>query len=392
MLTLAFFNVYLYEESEQHARRWLELIEAEAGPGHPRTHDARIRLARALRQQDRLREAEGVIRAVVDERPAGASDAVSLSARAVLGDVISAAGRYEEAEALLRDLINDAERAFGRFDHVTVRPVTLLARTLDNRSMHGGVDEQTAQALLAEAIELLQRVIADEQRTEVRLYDGIHARTRLADCYARQQRFDDAAAAAADAHETATARLGPEHPLSLAVESRLVNALSMAGRREEAGALMMRLIERRRRIEGDSTAVIVAMADSLPLLDAAGEWERALEYAEILAERFAAGGAHDDFAVQCRIWLPYLHTRLGDLSRAGPAIDELIAMEDDLTDRHKAGLYYAHGMWWMRQGATDRARARFEQALDHCGDAPHDWPKRDAVLEAMASVSAEGEP
>ncbi len=391
LLAAAFYNITLAGETEHHARRWLEVVETNARAGDRDTRQPRTWIAMALVAQSRLGEAQDIVQSVVNDSRNRMNDTASLQARTLLGEIWGARGQHQEAETLLRAVTKDAEASHGRYHRLTVRAVGLLARTLDDRAIHGRDNPDVKESLTAEALELYQRVIEDEQRAQVKLYDGIHARMRLSDHYRLKGRFDDAAAMAAESLALTEDRLGLDHPMVAELAARLGAALYSAGRPKDAAVHRIRAVSIQRAKDPDSIMTVVAMADSLHVLDAAGEWETALEYAEILVEKFGADTAHGDFGLECRLWLPYLHTRLGQLDEASPLFDDLLAQEGDLADGHRARLHYGRGVWCALQGEPAAARGHFETALATGGTEPHHWPTREAVIHEMEALDAHGD-
>jgi len=389
LLAAAFFNISSHEESERHARRWLELIEAEFGPHHPETREPRTWIAMSLRERNRLQAAEEIARSVVEDSSEPTNDAAAIRARTVLGDIQAVRGRYDEAVAILRAVIADAEAAYGRLNQITIRPVLLLARTLDNRAIHGLDDAETRATLSAEAASLFTRVIDDERQADIRLYDGIHARMRLSDIHVREGRSGEAVLLATEALQLTEKRLGEAHPQAAVCALALSRALYSAGRPNDAATHVLRAVSLQRSDRGDSFAAIISMADSIHILDAARDWETALEYAQVLAERFGSDPAHGNFGVECRIWLPYLYTRLGQLHEAAPMFDELFAIESNMDDLRRARLHFARGVWCERRGDKDQARHHYGVALETCGNEPHHWPPRSTILTAQRGLDEE---
>jgi tetratricopeptide (TPR) repeat protein len=186
-------------------------------------------------------------------------------------------------------------------------------------------------------------------------------------------------------------RLGPDHVMVAEIASRLGTALYSAGHPKDAAPHRIRAVSIQWALDADSIMTSATMADSLHILDAAGEWATALEYAQALVQRFGADTAHGDFGLECRIWLPYLYTRVGELEKAGPLLDELMAAEGEMDDLQRARLHYAKGVWCQQRGEPEQARSHLGAALKERGDKPNHWPPPSMIREAIDSLGTPDE-
>jgi tetratricopeptide (TPR) repeat protein len=304
----------------------------------------------------------------------------------MIGVMLTKRREYAEAEALLRPALEEAEVALGRLDAATIQLAFALGSVFETRAVHGGESAQAMATLRADAARLYRRVIDDEDQLGIVSFSGLHARFDLVQQALQMENFEEAAALAGDTLSLTEDRLGPDHPMVSDSARRLATALYGLGRPREAAPHMIRAVSIQRRRQADSIMTLVSMADSLHVLDAAGEWAVALEYAQFLVQRFGADTAHGQFSIECQIWLPYLMTRLGRPDEAKPLLDVQMAAEAEMDDLRRARLHYAQGVWCKEMGEADQARLHFETALAMCGDELHHWPPRAVVRDAIASL------
>ncbi len=386
LLAVAFLNIAYFDEAAHHAERWRSEVEARFGSGHVATHRPRIVLAKVLRGRMRLEESEALVRAVVDALDPRAHDAVAIDARLTLGNLLMLRGSYEEAERLLRDVLDEVESEHGPLHPLTVRSRNFLGRTLDNRAMHGGGEPSSNESLRREAAALFRQVVDDEHEAGRVSHDGLDALTSLS-AYARAAgRYDEAAAYAREGMELAEPRLGSDHPIMAAFRRRLGRALFGSGQVEEAARHMKDAVAWARDTQRNRLRTSVTMAMAFPILDAAGEWETCLEYAEYIVAQYA-DSAHQGTGFEARIWLPYLHTRLGALEKAAALFEPLLEIEAGLDDQHRARLHYARGIWFMRQDDPETARGHLELAYELCDDQLFRWPDRRAIGTALEGLT-----
>jgi serine/threonine protein kinase len=130
-------------EAEPLARENLDAAIRVWGPNHPRRWNAEGLHAQALYLQGRFKEAEQLSREVLDNqrRLEGSED------RAVLGLVLRGAGRWDEAEAALRDAVKTRSRDWGPEHPMTLHPLCFLGTVLQASGQRAEAGQVLRQAL-----------------------------------------------------------------------------------------------------------------------------------------------------------------------------------------------------------------------------------------------------
>ena len=379
-------NCGYLNDSEHHARRWLEEVEAARGSGHRDTRRPRVALARTVRGLMRLEESELLVRGVLDEVDMDVRDPVALDASLLLGDLLAGKGEYDEAEAILRRTLLQVEDAFGPLDRLTLSSRYFLGRTADTRALVGNDEPDVRSAYRAEAAELFRQVVDGERQTGLQTAHGLYARGRLSDQACEAGRYEEAEAFAREGMALAEVQLGNAHPTTMELRVSLAGALFGMGHYQEAAAQIIRAVTWARNTERNEIQTAVNMVTAMPLLDAAGEWETALDYSQHLADRFGSDISGGGLGPEPHIWLPYLHTRVGAPEKASPLFEVLFAHEDEMNDRDRARLHYARGIWCVARNEPEHAPRDLELALELCDDAPFVWPSRRSINEALEGL------
>ncbi len=187
-----------FEEAAGHFTAAAEGSRKHYGPEHPRVLQAQLSVGRAYRYMGRLEDAAAIAAEVRTTaiRVRGEDSLIALNATQVLCLSWHDLKRYDEAQALWRDLIEKQRRVFGPSHHKTIDSMYNLASSL-------ALDESRR----AEALALFEQVLELRRQT-----------------------------------------LGPEHPRTLQTLNGLARMYELQGRLEEAQAMMAQTIEVGRRV------------------------------------------------------------------------------------------------------------------------------------------------
>jgi eukaryotic-like serine/threonine-protein kinase len=205
--------------------RGTQLFEAQLGPDHPKTLDARHSLAEAYYVAGRTAQAIPLLEATLKARESqlGPDHNDTLISRASLARDYDAIGRTAEAARLNEATLTAGEARLGP-DHPFVSAI----------HSNQGVAHMSA-GRLAESIRLLEATL---KTCETRLGPDnpatLTVRASLASAYEAGGRASEAITlleATLAARET---KLGPDHPKTLSTRSSLANAYRSSGRTAEA--------------------------------------------------------------------------------------------------------------------------------------------------------------
>ena len=150
----------------------------------------------------------------------------TLTVRNNLGQLWEYVGKYEEAEAELRDVLEIRLQVLGP-DHFSVAETcNNLASVVHQR---GRIDE--AEILYRQALEiLLKNVEPDHMHV-------LATRNNLAHIYSSRGTYDLAAEMYAEVVDSLVAAYGPDHPNTFRARNNLASACQNAGRLEDAAAI-----------------------------------------------------------------------------------------------------------------------------------------------------------
>lgn len=309
---------------------------------------------------------------------------------------LSAGGRFEPAEELLRELLRQSEGGppFRRAEVLWLLGLVLLAqdrddesfRTLD-RARHAafaiGYDPLVCHAAVYQAKLAANVYLApDASARELAFVTACTARTStaspllLADVYEAQGLLAQAAGKpqdAADAHREALAlrqeHLGREDlEVSKSIHN-LANALQLLGSSDEARALLVETLELRERLLGaDHPGVADVLSDLADLQYDAGEHQAARESIErVIAIYRRAHGDQSPLLAMSHLHLARLDLDQGALDAAEDHLEQarrLQRLDHDLHPAHpdRALLLQAEGVLHVRREDFHRALSAFERA------------------------------
>ena len=189
----------------------------------------------------------------------------TLAAEELLGWELYRAGRYADAEKVLRQVIDDSRRELGPTSPATLAGMEDLGSTLDEEGRY-----LEAEKLEREAMDMERRTVGPEHPRTLRAIGN------LADVMRREGQFAEAEKLDREELDVERRIHGPEHPLTLIVMHNLGDVLSDQGRPAEAEKLHREELDIERRVLGpDHPGTADAMNDLANDLSDEGRYQEA---------------------------------------------------------------------------------------------------------------------
>ncbi|MCE9635326.1 MAG: serine/threonine-protein kinase [Planctomycetes bacterium] len=313
-------------------------IEASArahGPDARAALEAQVYQLTVLFDGGDRAEAERRARALAAtiERTAEPGGELWFSFTSVMSRIANAAGRFEESEALSRDLLERATTKLGPDHADTVTTLANLAQAIRNRDR----SSPEALALLQQVFDVRCRTLgARHPRTNVA---RVNLATSLTD------RGDPRAAEALLAEALAISQevLGPEHKSTLITAAHRVTALTACRCFAEAASLARDCMATWKRVYGESDSTVCALGCRLgnALVGCGDDVAAADAYADVIriAEAFGAAGDDDRCAAL---------VRLSAIRAAAGRLDEAVAFAGGALDTMTSRGWLGRPAW--RQG------------------------------------------
>jgi tetratricopeptide (TPR) repeat protein len=199
--------------------------------------------ARYLGARGRFQEAEALFRQVlaVRERVLGDADPDTLSTRNEVAWMLGRQGRFEEAEELYRQALAGRERVLGDADPDTLSTRSAVAWMLGER---GRFEE--AEELYRQVLEVSDRVLGDAHP------NTLSTRSAVAWMLAERGRFEEAEELYRQVLAVRERVLGDVHPDTLTTRNAIAWMLEEQDRCQEAEVLYRQVLEVRERVLGDA--------------------------------------------------------------------------------------------------------------------------------------------
>ncbi|OMI38222.1 tetratricopeptide repeat protein [Streptomyces sparsogenes] len=333
-------NLHRREEAEREFRAAARGQRELKGPRHFDTINGRAWLVAALRQLGRYDEAEAEARAMVEECRSAESTADHALFRALwtLGDLLAAREHDEEAEPVWRELVDRASADLGP-GHWRVR--TARRRRIDGLRSLGRYTEAEA-----EIGTLVEESVAAVGEWHEESLGALRLQAALLD---DQRRYDEAQSALRELAERQTAVLGAEHAGTLTTRRYLASSMRTAGRHEEALEEFDRVLQGRIRVLGaDALETLVTRYNRAGVLRDLGRLEEAEEEYRVTVEAEArARGRDDPSALRTRVQLALLLRDQKRYEEAEPLLRQVVegrtrtlGAEADMTLNARHGLGY----------------------------------------------------
>ncbi|GAA4566899.1 hypothetical protein GCM10023193_44660 [Planotetraspora kaengkrachanensis] len=225
--------------------RLLLAAASRLGDLHPEAIAARHGLGVTLSARGRVREAEDLFRAVLEDRRTVLGDAHpgTLRTRDQLIGTIMAQGRYGEAEQMYRDLIADQEASLGPEHNDTLTTLVDLAWSV---GMQGDAEE--AANLCRQALEIDRRVLGQEHPRTLDAWADLAHWTNESGAH---QEAEDLGTRVVD---TVSRTMGAKHPLTLSTRATLARTLAALGRIPQAESMLRDVLTAMEQVLSDTDA------------------------------------------------------------------------------------------------------------------------------------------
>jgi len=301
-----------YAEAERLYRRSID-IQTRTTEDPDAGLDSKAGLAVALREMDRMDEAEALLLDVLErqKRKLGEDHPDTVVTMSNLANLYQTVGRNAESEALNRTILDIRMRIGGEDDPSTLSALNNLANVV------------ASQGHLAEAGELMRRVLASKRRILGPEHPStLNTMNNVGEVEALLGHWTEAERWHRETLALRTKVLGERHPRTIISRSVLSFALAMQGRYEEARKLSERVVrdasaelgpEHPLTMEGQHRLAICLLglgrpAESMPI------HRRVVDFMN------AAG--QDELLAQSRVYLGIAEARLGRRDEAAALFEE----------------------------------------------------------------------
>jgi tetratricopeptide (TPR) repeat protein len=280
-----------YREAENVLRAVVESRTQSAGPEQADTLRSRTRLAYAQYRQGKYNEAIADFRQIVaiEEKIFGPTHPDTLLSRNGLAIALDNAGKPSEAEAEHRRVLEIREKVLGPEHPDTIRSRNNIALTLDRQGKHADAVNEFRQV-----IDLENKVLGPEHP------DTLKSRSSLAYALDHQGKHAEAEVTLRDVIRLEERVLGPEHPDTLVSRLRLDKVLMSQGKFAEAEKDFRDLITLEEKVLGPEHPDTLSGRSGLAnALQAQGKHTEAVtQYREIIAlEEKVLGPEHPNTLV-----------------------------------------------------------------------------------------------
>jgi eukaryotic-like serine/threonine-protein kinase len=354
-----YISLGLGAKAEPHLQHSLELYRRVRGPDSPESLQVLNDLVVALaRQGDPGKQTAA--QALGDEclatcrRVLPADDSVTLTALRNVADGLSQRGRYAEAEALYRQVLDGRLRAHGEGDRATLEARNRLAAELLLQEK-----DAEAERLYRETLDACQRALGPDHPDTLRVLDN------LAWVLGRQPgKLGEAVPLARQALTARQRVLGPEHWQTLASLNTVATLLDRQGELAAAEQLYRELSETSRRVLGREHALtLTAMnnrARTLVRMGRRPEAEALLRETRDLRSQ-ALGPGHPS-TLSTRNNLAHLLHGRGRLAEAEAEYRQVVAFRPPASDPVPSTVLFAmHG---LASVLLDRGQPRPDQRVE----------------------------
>lgn len=307
-----------------------DLLREHAGPAHTETLLALRERANTLTAAGRADEAEPILREVIAGLSAseGAEALDTLVARNDLGMSVFNTGRIEEAAEAMIALAGDCAESLGESHQFTATVRGNLGDILDHL---GRLTEAEAHHRAA-AVVLEAQFGRDHHGTLV-------MRNNLGKNLAMQGRFEEALPVFEDVSEASRRELGDMHPTTMLALSNLAVVLINMGRFEEGLAVNEEVLRTRTAVLGpDHPTTIVSINTKASVLVQLERYEEAVVAAELAVERARVVFGPDRY--ETGVFRGVLGSILAKVGRRAEAAAEMQVAHEIMLNTVGAGSIY----------------------------------------------------
>lgn len=320
----AYRDLGVFEDAERLLDRAMELQADLHGVQSPAYAAALLDLSRIQHASGRGQEAEATARRVLAMTDAREDPLLRLSVQVQLGHILFRQGRYDAAASMLTAVI---ERGAGipAATHDIAYATSVLGRV---RHKQGRFED--AETLLRDSIDQARDPDAGSRGTRAQLVRD--SQSALAGLYADQGRFDEAVRLLRDMLAQAVALYGEDHPEAATMMNNLGRTLSRTGdNTQEAEELLQRAASIYTTALGaDNRMTLIARDNLSSLYIRTEQWEKAIAIdRDVLAmRRNSFGENHIDTAYsQASLARSLAHT--GELEQAAALLGNVANVYGD---------------------------------------------------------------
>ncbi|WP_405505536.1 tetratricopeptide repeat protein [Streptomyces purpurascens] len=224
----------------------------------------------------------------------GADHRLVLDARHLRGTALFRMGRFAEAEASHREVLERRETLLGADDVDTLHSCAALSQSLDLLDR-----DEEAESWGRRALDGYRRVLGEESTEALFIWCGL---IELLPQLGKEREFAEEGPALIEAAERA---LGPDHPTTVLARHDYAGGLFQFGRHEEAEPLARRVLADRTRLQGpEHPLTLSATSLTARIAHGLGRIDEAIGTMKELSERRARVLGHEHpFAAHDRAWV-----------------------------------------------------------------------------------------
>jgi serine/threonine protein kinase/Flp pilus assembly protein TadD len=228
-----------------------QTLKTSLGSEHPDTLNSMAHVAKLYHLRGRYDDAEALFKQVLEgyRQVAGPDDAFMLATMLSYADLCQERTRFDDAEGLLKQVVDGYRRLYGPNHRATLDSIHTLARLYEDR---GRFDE--AEDLCQQVLGAYRRQLGPNH------LDTLDCMECLARIYRARGRHDDAVTLFKQVLECFRHKLGPEHGSTLGTMANLALVYKDRGRLDEAEPLLKQVLDAyRRKLGPDHPNTLVSM-------------------------------------------------------------------------------------------------------------------------------------
>lgn len=256
------------DEAERIVRKILQIRERRFPENHHALRQIRNNLAMVLQARGDYETAASILREEVEirEKLLGPEDEEVLTSQCNFSLALIYLGEFEEAERILRETVRIQERVLPHDAPDTLLSKNNLALALEEQGKY-----IEAETIYKEAVSGRERVLGEEHRFT------LASKANLATIYYYQEKFEEAAAVFREVLTIQERKLGRDHRSTLLTRMHLAGSLFNLGQRQEAIAECREVVKLERVVLGEEhPRFLDGWTNLAALLRKQGEYEEAL--------------------------------------------------------------------------------------------------------------------
>ncbi|KAK8009153.1 hypothetical protein PG991_011704 [Apiospora marii] len=237
------------------------------GAEHPSTLSSMNNLANVLSSQGKYEEAERMHRQTVQqsEKALGAEHPDTLASMNNLANVLSSQGKYEEAERMHQKELSLCEKALGAEHPDTLGSMNNLANVLSSQGKY-----EEAERMHRQTVQRREKALGAEHPST------LTSMNNLAEVLSSQGKYEEAERMHRQTVQRREKALGAEHPSTLGSMNNLANVLSSQGKYEEAERMHRQTVQRSEKALGaEHPSTLGSMNNLANVLSSQGKYEEA---------------------------------------------------------------------------------------------------------------------